>query len=174
MEQIDRERALIKFRNGTHQILIATDLAARGIDIPEIEFIIHYQLPNREHEFTHRNGRTARMHKKGTAYIIKSKNIDLPEYVRDIDVIKIEQIENKLYSQFTTLYISGGRKHKISKGDIAGLFFKQGKLERDDLGVIELKTDCAYVAVKNEKVKELLPLINNTKLKTKKVRITIL
>ena len=63
MEQKDRERTLIKFRNGTHQILIATDLAARGIDIPEIKFIIHYHLPMRKQEFTHRNGRTARMNK---------------------------------------------------------------------------------------------------------------
>jgi superfamily II DNA/RNA helicase len=71
MEQIDRERALIKFRNGTHQLLIATDLASRGIDVPEIKFIIHYHLPNRSQEFTHRNGRTARMNADGTAYILK-------------------------------------------------------------------------------------------------------
>jgi len=71
MEQKDRERALIKFRNGTYQILVATDLAARGIDVPEIKFIIHYQLPPRNHEFIHRNGRTARMHSSGTAYILQ-------------------------------------------------------------------------------------------------------
>lgn len=66
MEQKDRERSLIKFRNGTHQIIIATDLAARGIDIPEIKYIVHYQLPLKIEEFTHRNGRTARVNAKGT------------------------------------------------------------------------------------------------------------
>lgn len=71
MEQKDREHALIKFRNGTLQLLLATDLAARGIDVPEIKFIIHYQLPQKKHEFTHRNGRTARMNSDGTAYVLK-------------------------------------------------------------------------------------------------------
>ena len=71
MEQRDRERSLIKFRNGTNQILIATDLAARGIDIPEMKFIIHYQLPLSKEEFTHRNGRTARVSDKGIAYVLK-------------------------------------------------------------------------------------------------------
>ena len=71
MEQKDRERALIKFRNGTYKLLLATDLAARGIDVPEIEFIVHYQLPHSGAEFTHRNGRTARMNKKGTAYVLQ-------------------------------------------------------------------------------------------------------
>jgi len=70
MEQKDRERALIKFRNGSSQILVATDLAARGIDIPELKFIIHYELPRHEEEFIHRNGRTARVNSKGTVYYI--------------------------------------------------------------------------------------------------------
>ena len=71
MEQKDRERSLIKFRNGTNQILIATDLASRGIDIPELKFIIHYEVPRAKEEFIHRNGRAARVDSKGTAYIMK-------------------------------------------------------------------------------------------------------
>src|SRR5690606_38735964 len=78
MEQADRERALVKFRNGTYQLLLATDLAARGIDIPELKFIIHFHLPLKAHEFTHRNGRTARMNSGGTAYILKWKDETLP------------------------------------------------------------------------------------------------
>ena len=81
MEQTERERALIKFRNGTHQLLITTDLAARGIDVPEIKFIIHYHLPHRSEEFTHRNGRTARMHKDGTAYILHWTDEPLPDFI---------------------------------------------------------------------------------------------
>ena len=93
LEQIDRERALIKFRNGTHQLLIATDLASRGIDVPEIKFIIHYHLPNRSQEFTHRNGRTARMNSDGTAFILKWIKEDLPEFIEVNEVEKIwEQI----------------------------------------------------------------------------------
>ena len=75
---------------------------------------------------------------------------------------------------YKTLYISGGRKDKISKGDIAGLFFKQGNLEKDELGVIELKQDCAFVAVPYEKAFELINTLNNSKIKKRKVRITLL
>jgi superfamily II DNA/RNA helicase len=85
MEQVDRERALIKFRNGTHKLLLATDLAARGIDIPELKFIIHYQLPIKLEEFTHRNGRTARMHANGTAYVIIDPKERIPEYFQHIE-----------------------------------------------------------------------------------------
>lgn len=90
LEQKERERALIKFRNGTHQLIIATDLAARGIDIPEIKFIIHYHLPHRVQEFTHRNGRTARMHNEGTAYVLKWTQEDLPDFIQDPELEAIQ------------------------------------------------------------------------------------
>jgi len=67
MEQMDREKNLIKFRGGAHNILIATDLASRGLDIPEIKHVVHYQLPPKLEGFIHRNGRTARMHADGIA-----------------------------------------------------------------------------------------------------------
>ena len=171
LEQTDRERALIKFRNGTHQLLLATDLAARGLDVPEIKFIIHYHLPVHEKEFTHRNGRTARMHKEGTAYVLHYIKEELPDFINIEEVETIEAAPYLKSSPWTTLFISGGRKDKISKGDIAGLFFKQGKMEKDEVGQIELKTDCAFVAVHKNKIKDLIPLVNNTRLKKKKVRI---
>lgn len=174
MEQLDRERALIKFRNGTHRLLVATDLAARGIDVPEMDFIIHYQLPSKKEEFIHRNGRTARMHSNGTAYILKWKDQALPEFILNADIEKITSTNTPGKSQWETLYISGGRKDKISKGDIAGLFFKQGQLQKDELGTIELKQECTYVAVPGSKVKSLIEKLNNTRLKKKKVRISIL
>ena len=174
MEQIDRERALIKFRNGTHQLIIATDLAARGLDIPELKFIIHYHLPFRSQEFTHRNGRTARMHNEGTAYILKWVGEDLPSFIPKTEIEKVKKAPVRAESEWTTLFISGGRKDKISKGDIAGLFIKQGGLENDHLGNIELKHDCAFVAVHAQKVNELLPLVDNSKLKNKKVRVTVI
>jgi len=174
MEQRDRERTLIKFRNGTHQLIIATDLAARGIDIPEIKFIIHFHLPAKSHEFMHRNGRTARMNSEGTAYVLKWEHEALPAFINDPEVEVIKQGATPAASLWTTLYITGGRRDKISKGDIAGLFFKQGNLRKDQLGAIELKQDCAFVAVPQSIVEKLIPLVNNSKLKTKKVRVTVI
>lgn len=178
MEQIDRERSLIKFRNGTQPVLLATDLAARGIDVPEIKFIIHFELPQKKKEFTHRNGRTARMNKDGTAYILKSINEDLPAFISDLnaEIHHIEELTDTADSSVTnwvTLYISGGRRDKISKGDIAGLFLKQGKLEKEQLGLIEIKQDCAFVAVEASQVKRILEATNNSKLKKKKIRVSV-
>ncbi len=173
MEQVDRERALIKFRNGTHQLIIATDLAARGLDIPELKFIIHYQLPNRSQEFTHRNGRTARMNNDGTAYVLKYIHEDLPDFITKIEVEEITKAPVPTPSVWETVYISGGRRDKISKGDIAGLFIQKAHLIKEELGTIEIKQDCAYVAVHKSRVNKVIELVNNSKLKTKKVRVSI-
>jgi superfamily II DNA/RNA helicase len=178
MEQIDRERVLIKFRNGTQQIIIATDLAARGLDIPALKFIIHFELPPREEEFIHRNGRTARMNADGTAYVLSWENDRSREYIKalQLETCYAEELKSSdLIDQkkWVTLFISGGRKDKISKGDIAGLFFKQGHLKNDELGNIELKSDCAFVAVDADKVDALVAKVNNVKLKKKKVRIRL-
>ncbi|WP_310991969.1 DEAD/DEAH box helicase [Aequorivita marina] len=174
LEQQDRERALIKFRNGTSKILVATDLAARGIDIPELKFIIHYELPHSEIEFTHRNGRTARVNEKGTAYVLKWKDQLLPEFIENSAVFKIPDVASQSEQAWETLFISGGRKDKISKGDIAGLFIKQGGIPPDQLGVIELKQDCAFVSVPLSIADKLVSRLNNSRLKKKKVRIYVL
>lgn len=171
MEQKDRERSLIKFRNGTHQLLLATDLAARGIDVPEIKFIIHYHLPHHEHEFVHRNGRTARMHRSGTAFVLHWAQEELPDFIGSPPEESIPDAPALQPSEWTTVFISGGRRDKISKGDIAGLFFKQGQLKKDDLGMIELKADCAFAAVKRSKLKQLLQLVDNGRIKKRKLRI---
>lgn len=174
LEQIDRERALIKFRNGTHQIIIATDLAARGLDIPELNYIIHYQLPIKAEEFTHRNGRTARMNAQGTAYVLQWEKEYLPEFIETSETVTLSGKEQTIKPKWATLFISGGRKDKISKGDIAGLFFKQGHLDKTELGVIELKRDCAFVAVPLAKANLIIDKTNNTRLKKKKVRVSLL
>ncbi|WP_299121736.1 DEAD/DEAH box helicase [uncultured Tenacibaculum sp.] len=173
MEQRDRERSLIKFRNGTSQVLLATDLAARGIDIPEMKYIIHYELPQRIEEFTHRNGRTARVNAKGTAYILKWQKENLPEFIKDAPNADISHKEKMKSRYWETLFISGGRKDKISKGDIAGLFFKKGDLTKEQVGIIELKQDCAFIAVPVIEAKRLVESLNNRRLKNKKVRISI-
>ncbi|MFT6336256.1 MAG: superfamily II DNA/RNA helicase [Saprospiraceae bacterium] len=171
MEQQDRERALIKFRNGTHRLLIATDLAARGIDIPELDFIIHYHLPSHKHEFVHRNGRTARMKNQGAAYILKWTDEILPDFISEPPVEDLTDNYPPQPTGWQTVFVSGGRRDKISKGDIAGLFIKQGGVENDDLGIIELKEECAFVGVNNQYIEKVIEKVNNTRLKKKKVRI---
>lgn len=173
LEQTERERALIKFRNGTHRLLLSTDLAARGIDVPELDFIIHFQLPAKEAEFTHRNGRTARMHANGTAYLMHWDGYALPDYVTDAEDIDLDpEPGNVQNSKWSTLYISAGRKDKVSKGDIAGMLFKQGGLEKGELGVIELLADCTFVSVPRAKTEGLIALLNNGRVKKRKVRVS--
>ena len=174
MEQKERERALIKFRNGSSQVLVATDLAARGIDIPELKYIIHYELPHSSVEFTHRNGRTARVNEKGTAYVLKWKNQLLPDFIEKTEPMEIPPSIKEVSELWETLFISGGRKDKISKGDIAGLFIKQGNITQEQLGAIELKQDCAFVAVPLKLAEKLVHKLNNSRLKKKKVRIYII
>lgn len=172
LEQQDRERALVKFRNGTYNLLVATDLAARGIDIPLMDFIIHFELPHTKSEFVHRNGRSARMNSEGTAYVLHWKKKPLPHFITGTQEMTLKVKEVQRSGGWDTLYISGGRKDKISKGDIAGLFFKQGELNKEELGVIELKQDCSYVAVPKEKSTQLINKLNNMRIKKKKVRIS--
>lgn len=173
MEQLDRENALIKFRNGTHQLLLATDLAARGIDVPEIKFIIHYHMPMKSHEFTHRNGRTARMKSDGTAFVLKSEGEDLPEYFKMKEIEELTDAPLPTASKWKTVYITGGRRDKISKGDIAGLCFKQGGLTKDELGVIEIKQETSYFAVDKAVALDLVRSIDGSRLKKAKLRASI-
>lgn len=175
MEQIDRERALVQFRNGTHRVLLATDLAARGIDVPELDYIIHYQMPAREPEFTHRNGRTARMHASGTAYLMHWEKAPLPDFVEGAIPLELSKKVPAINpSKWDTIHVSGGRKDKISKGDLAGLFFKQGGLEKGELGVIELGSQHSYVAVPRAKSLALVKKLNNQKVKGRKVRVSVI
>ena len=178
MEQLEREQALVKFRNGTTRLLLATDLAARGLDIPELAFILHYRLPHRYNEFLHRNGRTARMNSDGVAYVLHWTGEELPEYIQEIapEEITIGDLQpshEPVPPRWVTLYITGGRRDKISKGDIAGLFMKQGKIDKDQLGVIELQENRSYVGVHENIASKAVEKTNNTKLKKKKVRISV-
>lgn len=175
MDQEERERALIQFRNGSMTYLITTDLAARGLDIPEMKHVIHYHLPLKEEEFTHRNGRTARMLASGTAYVIVNESEKKLDYI-DYSMPVIEVSSNVVLPkppQFQTIYISGGKKNKLNKIDIVGFFSQKGKLEKGDLGLIEVKDFISFAAVKYNKVKELLHLVKEEKMKGKKFKIEV-
>ncbi|MFN3755291.1 DEAD/DEAH box helicase [Flavobacterium sp.] len=175
MDQDERERALIQFRNGSVSYLVTTDLAARGLDIPEMKHVIHYHLPSKEDEFTHRNGRTARMLATGTAYLIiheSEKKLDYIDY--GMPVLKVDNaITLPKPPEFQTIYISGGKKNKLNKIDIVGFFSQKGKLEKGDLGLIEVKDFVSFAAVKFNKVKDLLQNIRNEKMKGKKFKIEV-
>lgn len=175
MDQDDRERILIQFRNGSLNYLITTDLAARGLDIPEMKHVIHYHLPAKESEFIHRNGRTARMHASGTAYIILYKEEKAPDYIpENLDILKLganKSLPKRPGNQ--TIYISGGKKNKLNKSDIVGFFLQKGKLDKSDLGLIEVKDFISFVAVRSSAVKTLLANIRDEKMKGKKYKIEI-
>lgn len=175
MEQDDRERALIKFRNGSHRILITTDLASRGLDIPEIEMVIHYQLPTTEDSFIHRNGRTARMNAKGTAYLILSETDHIPPFIKQTP--EEEKLEENYplpeKTPWSTLYIAAGKKDKINKMDIVGMLLQKGKLEKDELGLIEVLDKSAYVAVKRDKIEKVVKLVREEKIKGRKIKMDI-
>jgi superfamily II DNA/RNA helicase len=173
LEQNERERTLIKFRNGTHRLLITTDLASRGLDIPEIENVIHYQLPVSENAFIHRNGRTARMNAEGTAYLLLTDNETQPPYLKEKPEIEELPKKNNLpvNPEWSTLYIAAGKKDKINKMDIVGLLHQKGKLEKDELGLIEVLDFSSYAAVRRNKIQGLVALLKNEKIKNKKVKI---
>lgn len=174
LEQMDRERALIKFRNGSSRILICTDLAARGLDIPEIGNVIHYQVPRKEEDFIHRNGRTARMHAEGKAFIIICETEFKPDYIMAGEELSIpEDSQPPKNPDWTTLFISAGKKDKVNKFDIVGFFYKTGGLEKSELGHIEVKDNMSFVAVKASKAKQVSNALNNKRIKKQKVRISI-
>ncbi len=175
LEQIDREKTLIKLRNGSINLLITTDLAARGLDIPEIEAVIHYQLPATEDVMIHRNGRTARMHAKGTAYFMLDANDYLPKFLDAVP--EEERLPSKIIvpkpTDWKTLYISAGKKDKVNKMDIVGMLLQKGQLQKDELGKIEVLDHSAYVAIKSNKIMKTLQLIKEEKIKNKKVKMEI-
>jgi superfamily II DNA/RNA helicase len=175
MEQRDRERALIKFRNGSHRILITTDLASRGLDIPEIEFVVHYQLPLTEDAYIHRNGRTARMNATGTSYLILAEDEKLPKFIKDTPVKEKLSANPKIpdNSIWTTLYIAAGKKDKINKVDIVGFLLQKGKLQKDELGLIEVLDNASYAAVHRNKINGLLAVLKNEKIKNQKVKMEV-
>lgn len=175
LEQKDRELALIKFRNGSHNILVTTDLAARGLDIPTIQNIIHYQLPHTEAEFIHRNGRTARMKATGTAYLILEQDKPWREYIDEtIEYIELPETVPALKDPtWKTLYISAGKKDKVNKFDIVGTMFKKGQLNKEDLGLVVVKEYVSYVAVKSDKIKQVIKYVSKQRIKKKKVLVEL-
>jgi superfamily II DNA/RNA helicase len=175
MEQRDREVALAKFRNGSVNFLVTTDLAARGLDIPNIRYIIHYHLPATPEVFTHRNGRTARMDASGTAILILNEEEHLPGYISlPVDGITLPASSSLPEKpKWTTLFIDAGKKDKVNKVDVVGFLSNRGELKKEDIGLIDVKDFFSFVAIRKAKASHVLQLVKDQKIKNKKVRITI-
>jgi ATP-independent RNA helicase DbpA len=175
MEQQERDIALCKFRNGSSNLLVTTDLAARGLDIPNIRYIVHYQLPTSQESFIHRNGRTARMEASGTAILLLAPHETIPTYIQpeptEIGISDNAPLPAK--PDWTTFYVSAGKKDKVNKIDIVGFLANKGRLKKEDIGLIEVKDFFSFVAVRKSKASATLQLIKEERIKNKKVKIDI-
>lgn len=181
MDQPDRERALFRFTSGACNVMVCTDLASRGLDIPEIDNVIHYHLPLDEQAYVHRNGRTARWDAVGSAYVLLGPEEFLPEFMpQDLSEYRIAPDTLRALSsqrfqapqpKWESLYIGRGKKDKLSRGDIAGFMMKTGGLQRDEVGRIEVRDHCSYVSVLRSRVRELMLCIRGQKIKGMKTII---
>ena len=167
MEQPDRERALYRFCNGSCHVFVCTDLAARGLDIPHIDNVVHYHLPANEDGYIHRNGRTARWEAEGNAFLLIHSEENVPEYVRDTpeEYLLPANPPKPKPAKWATIYIGKGKKDKLSKGDIMGFLSKKGGLNRDDVGRIDVKEHYAFVAILRKKLAHTLNLVRGEKIK---------
>jgi len=174
LDQDDREKAIIQFKNGSNNILVCTDLASRGIDIDDVKHVIHYQYPNSKEAFTHRIGRTGRMNKQGASYILIGKTIQLPEYMTvPDDFHEIKEVMEISRPKWNTLYIGGGKKNKINKIDIVGFLSRQSPLENNEIGVIIVKDKASFAAINADKTKEVIDEIQGKKIKNQKVKFAL-
>lgn len=170
LEQKQREAALYRFSNGSANVLVATDLASRGLDIPDIQNIIHYHMPESEEGYVHRVGRTARWDKQGRAFFITGPEEHIPEYVEgNIEEYSLPSLPREgqgvSLPRMATLYIGKGKKDKVSKGDIVGFLCKKGGLQADEIGRIDVNDRYTYVAVKREKLQQVVSQTQGEKIK---------
>jgi superfamily II DNA/RNA helicase len=161
--------AVIKFKNKTANVLIASDIAARGIDIDNVGHIIHYHLPDSQESYIHRNGRTARQNAKGGVYIIKNTDEQLEEYILQeathFDLPKVSQEPPS--PMWLTLTINAGKKNKINKIDIVGFLGKVGQLQKNEIGIIDVLDTISFVAIAKDRWKESLAAVRGKKIKGK-------
>ena len=172
LDQDIRERALILFENGTCPVMVATDLAARGLDMESVEAVVHYHLPSSPEAWTHRNGRTGRLGGiNGSVYVIISTKESSPSYI-DLEAFDPATLMPVKSPRMATLYFNAGKKEKISRGDIAGFLISKGGLAPGEVGRIDVKDHSAYVAVPAEKARTTVENVAPHKIKNTRVRVT--
>ena len=172
MEQADRERALCRFRNRSVNICVATDLAARGLDITAVGHVIHYHLPLDAEAYTHRNGRTARMDAEGNAYLIVAPQEELPLYVEEIRYLRLDTEPHiPATPVMETLHFAAGKREKLSKGDILGFLTRVCLLQSNEVGLIEVKDHYSYAAVARNRIREILDKAQTEKIKGRRIKV---
>ena len=167
LEQRQREDALYSFSNGSANVLVSTDLASRGLDIPDVDNIIHYHLPLSEDGYVHRVGRTARWEAKGRTFFVLGPSEHLPDFIDgDIQTYQLpDTLPAPPQPRMATIYIGKGKKDKISRGDIVGFLCKKGGLTSGEIGKIDVKERYSYAAVARGKLQQLLKNVTGEKLK---------
>lgn len=169
LEQKQREDALYKFANGSANVLVCTDLASRGLDIPDVGCVVHYHLPVNDQEMIHRVGRTARWDKWGDTFFLVGPEETMPAFVdADVQSYQLDKAEDSMevpQPRMATIYIGKGKKDKISKGDIMGFLCKKGGLDRSDIGRIDVTERYSYAAVSRQLLQQVLRQTAGEKIK---------
>ncbi len=182
LDQKERTEMLTLFSNGSVSILVATDVAARGLDIKDLDLVVNYEIPNQSEVYVHRVGRTGRAGKSGIADTLytprEAKKIEdieeeMGEGVSYGDLAKLRH--NDLYApKYTTLMIDGGKKDKLRPGDIVGAITADKSIKGDEIGNINVTAVRSYVAVERPKAKLAFNLIRDGKMKNRKFRVHLL
>ncbi|MFK7913034.1 MAG: ATP-dependent RNA helicase DbpA [Pseudomonadales bacterium] len=184
LEQADRSKALIRFANHSATVMIATDVAARGLDIKALDAVFNYELPNQPEVYTHRIGRTGRAGSEGVAIslvanreqqrlsAIEAEHPDLTPYEAAEPLEKLV-VNQALNATMATVEVNGGRKHKLRAGDLLGALTATGALPGTAVGKIDLQDTSSYVAVEHDHAKLAVKLLNQ-KIKGRTFRARLL
>lgn len=167
MDQKAREDALYKFSNGSSNVFVSTDLGSRGLDIPGVDNIVHYHLPESEDGYVHRVGRTARWDAGGKTFFVLGPAENIPEYVEgepETYTIPVS-LPRPTQPRMVTIYIGKGKKDKISKGDIVGFLCKKGGLSPSEIGRIDVQERYSYAAVVRNTLRRVLENTKGEKIK---------
>jgi ATP-independent RNA helicase DbpA len=175
LEQFDREETLTLFTNGSSNILVATDVAARGLDIEAVDMVVNYELPFDKEVYIHRIGRTGRAEKEGLAVSLCSEEDTLFESFEKITCKNITELDEKavyaLRPKMGTLFISGGKKEKLRPADIVGALTADKSIAADKIGNIKVYDKYTYVAVTNDVLKKALAILQNGNIKGRDFRV---
>ncbi|MDE5868906.1 MAG: DEAD/DEAH box helicase, partial [Muribaculaceae bacterium] len=175
LDQREREQAVAMFNNGSRPVLVATDLAARGLDIENVKSIIHYHQALTPETYTHRNGRTARVDREGDIYVLVGPDEDVKEFTEFDDVYYPDyDAPQGKGPKYDSVYFSAGKKEKLSKGDILGFLIKECDIPGDAIGKIDVYDHYALAAVKSNVAEEVVKRGKGKKIKGEKRLISLL
>jgi ATP-independent RNA helicase DbpA len=189
LEQYDRDRVMAKFRNGSTRVLVATDVAARGIDLEKLDLVINYELPTQPEIYVHRIGRTGRAGQVGLAVSLCARaeqpRLEAIELYTGSALIAVERERAApaakssapspaLDAKMETLRLSGGRKDKLRPGDILGaLTGEAGGLAGSDVGKIEIHDRFSYVAVTKSLSQRAAQSLSSGRIKGKRFKAEV-